>query len=180
MSFQEIKEILNEKLTEIWAYRRYTSYEEQLCDSKARKILFIQKMESQAVFAEEEYTAWRRMFAAKHLERLRKTRLMKRCQNLELRIRLGSEIQKIKYKQKCIWKNIKKVFDEYCACREQIIEFKGRYYDLYDFHCRYYEEVISKGIKIFLLYLNLFFKASYNRIYRAEDISKNHESFIRR
>ena len=33
MSFQEIIEILNEKLTEIWAYRRYTSYEEQLCDS---------------------------------------------------------------------------------------------------------------------------------------------------
>ena len=149
MSFQEIKEILNEKLTEICAYRRYKTYEEQLCDSKARKILFIQKMESQAVFAEEEYTAWRRMFAAKHLERLRKTRLMKRCQNLELRIRLGSEIQKIKYKQKCIWKNIKKVFDEYCACREQIIEFKGRYYDLYDFHCRYYEEVISKVLKYF-------------------------------
>ena len=73
MNFQEIKEILNEKLTEIWAYRRYTSYEEKLCDSEARKILFIQKMESQAVFAEEEYTAWRRMFAAKHLQRLRKT-----------------------------------------------------------------------------------------------------------
>ena len=25
MDFQEIKEILNQKLTEIWAYRRYTA-----------------------------------------------------------------------------------------------------------------------------------------------------------
>ena len=32
---------------------------------------------------------------------------------------------------------------EYCACREKIIEFKGRYYDLYDTHCKYYEEVLE-------------------------------------
>ena len=49
--------------------------------------------------------------------------------------------------KKCIWKHIVEVFDEYCACREPIIEFKGRYHD---FHGRYYEEVIfqrsfSKG-----------------------------------
>ena len=41
--------------------------------------------------------------------------------------------------KKCIWKHIVEVFDEYCACREPIIEFKGRYHD---FHGRYYEEVI--------------------------------------
>ena len=52
------------------------------------------------------------------MERLRKTRLMKRC------IRLGNEIDKIKYRQKCIWKQIKEVFDEYCACKEKNIEFK--------------------------------------------------------
>ena len=70
------------------------------------------------------------MFAAKHIKRLRKIRLMKRCRNIELRISLGTEIQKIKYRQKCVWKHIKEVFDEYCACREQIIEFKVRFYDL--------------------------------------------------
>ena len=156
MDFQEIREILNQKLTEIWAYRRYTTPEEILCDNTAKKIHFIQKIESQAVFAEEEYTAWRRMFAAKHMERLRKTRLMKRCRNIELRIRLGTEIQRIKNRQKCIWKHIKEVFDEYCACREQIIEFKGRYHDLYDFHCRYYEEVIFKEYLFFISFY-LFF-----------------------
>ena len=30
MDFQEIREILNQKLTEIWAYRRYTTPEEIL------------------------------------------------------------------------------------------------------------------------------------------------------
>ena len=45
-------------------YRRYTTPVEILCDNTAKKIHFIQKIESQAVFAEEEYTAWRRMFAA--------------------------------------------------------------------------------------------------------------------
>ena len=64
------------------------------------------------------------MFAAKHIERLRETRLVKICRYIELRIRLGTEIQKIKYRQKCILKHIEEVFDEYCACREQIIEFK--------------------------------------------------------
>ena len=77
------------------------------------------------------------------MERLRKTRLMKRC------IRLGNEIDKIKYRQKCIWKQIKEVFDEYCSCRDQFIEFKGRHHDLYDFLCRYYEEVIFKGIYLY-------------------------------
>ena len=74
------------------------------------------------------------MFAAKHMERLRKTRLMKRCRNIELRIRLGTEIQKIKIRLKCIRKQIKEIFEKYCACREQIIELKGRCHDLYDFY----------------------------------------------
>ena len=56
-----------------------------MCDNTAKKIHFIQKIESQAVFAVEEYTAWRRMFAAKHMERLRKIRLMKICRKIELR-----------------------------------------------------------------------------------------------
>ena len=86
------------------------------------------------------------MFAAQHIERLCKTRLIKRSRNIQLRIRLGTEIQKIKYRQKCIWKHIKEVFNKYCACREQIIEIEGRYHDLHDFHCRYYEDVIFKGI----------------------------------
>ena len=62
MDLQETKEILNQKLTEIWAYRRYTTPEEILCDNAAKKIHFIQKIESQAVFAAEEYTVSRRMF----------------------------------------------------------------------------------------------------------------------
>ena len=60
MDFQEIIEILNHKLTEIWAYIRYTTPKAILCDNTAKKIHFIQKIESKAVFAEEEYTAWRR------------------------------------------------------------------------------------------------------------------------
>ena len=54
-----------------------------MCDNTAKKIHFIRKIENQAVFDEEEYTAWRRMFAAKHMERLRKQRLMKINQNFE-------------------------------------------------------------------------------------------------
>ena len=124
MDFQEIREILNQKLTEIWAYRRYTTPEEILCDNTAKKIHFIQKIESQAVFAEEEYTAWRRMFAAKHMERLRKTRLMERCRNIELRIRLGTEFQKIKYRLKCIWKHIKEVFENIVPVGNKLLNSK--------------------------------------------------------
>ena len=105
------------------------------------------------------------MFAAKNIERLRKTRLIKICRNIELRIRLGNVMQKIKYRQKCIWKNIKEVFDEYCACREQIIEFKGRCHDLYDFHLRYYQEVIFKLIYFYKFLFILYFLASYNKVY---------------
>ena len=54
MDFQEIIEILNQKLTEIWSYRKYTTPQEILCVNTAKKIHFIQKIESQAVFAEEE------------------------------------------------------------------------------------------------------------------------------
>ena len=53
MGFQEINEILNQKLTEIWAYRRHTTPEKILCDNTAKKIHFIRKIESQAVFAEK-------------------------------------------------------------------------------------------------------------------------------
>ena len=76
-----------------------------------------------------------------NLEKLRKKRLMKRCRNLELKIRLDDEINKINGKLSCIWKRIKESFNDYCFYREQIIEFKGKYYDLYVFHCKYYEEV---------------------------------------
>ena len=44
MNFQEIKEILNQKLTEIWADRRYTTPEAISCDNSAKKIYFIQKI----------------------------------------------------------------------------------------------------------------------------------------
>ena len=54
MDFQEIREILNQKLAEIWAYRPYATPEEIICDNTAKKIHFNQKIESQAVFAEEE------------------------------------------------------------------------------------------------------------------------------
>ena len=49
MHFQEIQEILNQKLTEIWTYRIYPTQEEILCDNTAKKIHFIQNKESQAV-----------------------------------------------------------------------------------------------------------------------------------
>ena len=51
MHIQEIKEILNQKLTEIWTNRRYKTPEEILCDNTTKKIHLIQKIESQAVFA---------------------------------------------------------------------------------------------------------------------------------
>ena len=64
MHFQELKEILNQKLTEIWAFRRYTIQEEMMCDNKAKKIHFIKKIDSHAVFA-EEYTVWSKLFISK-------------------------------------------------------------------------------------------------------------------
>ena len=158
MNFRKVKQILNRKLIEIWSYRKYTSDEEKNADAISRKIYFIQKIESQAVFAEEEYTAWRRLFTYKHIEKKQKERLMRRCRNLELRIKLDEEINKIEKGLRKILKNIHKTFREYCACREQIIEFKGRYYDLYDIHCKYYEEVLEIfTILKFKLYLILIF-----------------------
>ena len=72
--FNFFKEILNQKLTEIWEHRRLTAQEEILCYNTAKKIHFIHKIESQAVFAVKEYTAWKRTYAAKHMKRLRKAR----------------------------------------------------------------------------------------------------------
>ena len=92
---------------------------------------------------EDEFTAWRRLYARKHVEKQQKERLMRRCRNLELRIKLDEEINKIEKGLRKILKYIHKTFREYCACREQIIEFKGRYYDLYDIHCKYFEEVLE-------------------------------------
>ena len=39
-----------------------------------RKIQYFQKIESYAVFAEEKYTAWRRFYTTKYLDKLRKQR----------------------------------------------------------------------------------------------------------
>ena len=63
---------------------------------------------------------------------------MKRCRNLDQRIKLDQEI-----KDEKINKHLHKTFNEYCSYRKQTIEFKGRQYDLYEFHCKYYEEVYS-------------------------------------
>ena len=64
-----------------------------------------------------------------------------------LRIKPDEEINKIEkglvVEKGQILKNIHKTFREYCACREQIIEFKGRYYDIYDIHIKYYEEILE-------------------------------------
>ena len=71
-------------------------------------------------------------------------------------------------------KNIHKNFKEYCACREQIIEFKGRYYDLFEIHCKYYEEVLEY---IFLFYYNLiniiFFLQHHNNSFIERKIFQN-------
>ena len=106
-----------------------------------RKIQFIHKNKSYAVFAEEEYTVWRSLYTTKHLDILRKKSLMKRYRNLELRIKLDQEIDEIEKRLKKINKHIHKTFNGYCSYREQLIEFKGRYYDLNSLHCKYYEEV---------------------------------------
>ena len=148
VKFRQVRKVLNSKLIEIWAYRKYTSNEEKQSDETTRKIQFIQKIESYAVFAEEEYTAWRRLYTTKHMDILRKKRLMKRCRNLELRIKLDQEIDEIEKRLKKINKHIHKTFNEYCSYRGQIIEFKGRYYDLYSFHCKYYEEVLRFFVNI--------------------------------
>ena len=157
MNFRKVKQILNRKLIEIWSYRKYTSDEEKNADAISKKVYFIQIIESQAVFAEEEYTAWRRLYARKHVEKQQKERLMRRCRNLELRIKLDEEINKIEKGLRKILKNIHKTFREYCACREQIIEFKGRYYDLYDIHCKYYEEVLEFIFNLYYKKLIIFF-----------------------
>ena len=57
-------------------------------------IQFIQKIESISVFTEEDYTALRRLYAANNMEMLRKRRLLHRCQNTELKLRLDEEIIK--------------------------------------------------------------------------------------
>ena len=157
MNFRKVKQILNRKLIEIWSYRKYTSDEEKNADAISKKIYFIQKIESQAVFAEEEYTAWRRLFTYKHIEKKQKERLMRRCRNLELRIKLDEEINKIQIRLKKIYKNLQKTFREYCAWREQILEFRGRYYDLYDIHCKYYEEVLEFIFNLYYKKLIIFF-----------------------
>ena len=72
VKFRQVRKVLNSKLIEIWAYRKYTSNEEKQSDETTRKIQFIQKIESYAVFAEEEYTAWRRLYTTKHMDILRK------------------------------------------------------------------------------------------------------------
>ena len=75
-----------------------------------------------------------------------------------LRIKLDEETNKIQIRLKKIYKNLQKNFREYCAWREQILEFRGRYYDLYDIHCKYYEEVLEIfTILKFKLYLILIF-----------------------
>ena len=86
MNFRKVKQILNRKLIEIWSYRKYTSDEEKKADEISIKVFFIQKFESQAVFAEEEYTALRRLYACKQIEKKQKERLIRRCRNLDLRI----------------------------------------------------------------------------------------------
>ena len=95
MNFRKVKQILNRKLIEIWSYRKYTSDEEKKADEISKKILFIQKIESQAVFDEEKYTAWRRLFIYKHIEKKQKEQLMRICRNLELRIKLDEEINRL-------------------------------------------------------------------------------------
>ena len=157
MNFRKVKQILNRKLIEIWSYRKYTCDEEKNADAISKKIYFIQKIESQAVFAEEEYTAWRRLFTYKHIEKKQKERLMRRCRNLELRIKLDEEINKIQIRLKKIYKNLQKTFREYCAWREQILEFRGRYYDLYDIHSKYYEEVLEFIFNLYYKKLIIFF-----------------------
>ena len=63
-------------------------------------------------------------------------KINEKMQNLELRIKLDQAIDKIEKRLTKINKQIHKTFNEYCSYREQIIEFKGRYYDLYLFHCK--------------------------------------------
>ena len=106
MDFCKVKQELNRKLIEIWSYRKYTSNEERNADEISRKIYFIQKIESLAVLVEEEYTAWRRVYARKHVEIKQKEKLLQRCRNLELRIRLDEEIKHMEKNLKEILINI--------------------------------------------------------------------------
>ena len=108
MNFRKVKQILNRKLIKIWSYRKYTSDEEKKADEISKKIFFIQKIENQAVFAEEEYTAWIRLFTYKNIEKKQKEQLMRRCRNLELRIKLDEGMNKIQIRLKKIYKNYTK------------------------------------------------------------------------
>ena len=51
-------------------------------------------MESISVFAEEDYTALRRLYTAKNMEMSQIRRLLHRCQNTELKHRLDDELSK--------------------------------------------------------------------------------------
>ena len=87
-----------------------------------------------------------------------KERLMRRCKNLELRIKL--EVNKIQIRLRKILKNIHKTLKEYCVCREQITKFKGRYYCLYYIHFKYYEEVLEFILNLYYKYYFFFLSAS--------------------
>ena len=44
VKFRQVRKVLNSKLIEIWAYRKYTSDEEKQSDETTRKVQFIQKI----------------------------------------------------------------------------------------------------------------------------------------
>ena len=46
VKFRQIRKVLNSKLIEIWAYRKYTSNEEKQSDETTRKIEFIKKLKA--------------------------------------------------------------------------------------------------------------------------------------
>ena len=46
VKFRQVRKVLNSKLIEIWAYRKYTSNEEKQSDEITRKIQFFQKLKA--------------------------------------------------------------------------------------------------------------------------------------
>lgn len=143
MNFKKTQSKLNMQLSEIWAYQTYASPEEKIQNNARKKIQFIQKIESQALFYEEKYTALRRIHLWKIMEKRNLEKLAKKSRNLELRISLRYRLIKIERKVKLLIQMIKKCFSDYCSVREQVIEFRGRYTDMYNFHCEYYAKVNS-------------------------------------
>ena len=141
-NFYATRQILNEKLVEIWAYNKHTSTDDKIRDARIKKLHFYHQLDSMHVLAEEEYIAYRRSYTRKYMEFQQKQRLLLKCRNLELKLLLNARINRIKKQQKYIYKKLDSSFNNFASIKEQVVEFQVRHYDIFKFHIDYFNKVI--------------------------------------